>query len=163
MLFWASIVALAFTTGLLEGSQPVRLGDPAPPLTVPQLMNAPSGAVATWPVLRGQAVVLEFWATWCAPCVEQIPHLNKLAEQFRDSKVLFLSVTYEDAVTVSAFTAQRPIAGWIGIDTGRRTTRTGSTASLRRSSWMPPACCGGSRGRSAWANRRCGNSWRERT
>jgi uncharacterized protein (TIGR03435 family) len=120
MLFRASI-AVAVTAWILEGAQQIRLGDPAPPRAIPQLMNAPSGAVATWPALRGQAVVLEFWATWCAPCVEQIPHLNKLSEQFRESKVLFLSVTHEDAATVAAFTAKRPIAGWIGLDSGRVT------------------------------------------
>jgi uncharacterized protein (TIGR03435 family) len=53
--------------------------------------------------------------------VEQIPHLNRLAEQFRDSKVLFLSLTDEDAGKVKSFTAKRPIAGWIGLDLGRTT------------------------------------------
>ena len=99
----------------------MRLGDPAPALAMAKILNAPEGATATLPALRGQAVVLEFWATWCAPCVEQIPHLNRLSEQFRDSKVLFLSVTDEDAEKVMAFTAKRPIAGWIGIDRGRPT------------------------------------------
>src|SRR5215471_10614976 len=116
MVFRALIVAGALAAAALHGGQVVHLGDPAPPLTITQLMNASSGAVATWSALRGWAVVLEFWATWCAPCVEQIPHLNKLAEQFKNNNALFLSVTDEDAATVSAFTAKRPIAGWIGID-----------------------------------------------
>src|SRR6516165_2428313 len=121
MLFEAAIAVFTITVGALGAAQPVRLGAPAPSLNLSKLLNAPSDAVANWPALRRQAVVLEFWATWCPPCVEQIPHLNKLAEQFRDSKVLFLSVTYEDAATVLAFTARRPMAEWIGIDAGRAT------------------------------------------
>jgi uncharacterized protein (TIGR03435 family) len=107
--------------GTARGAATVHLGDPAPPLTIAKTLNAPAGTVAAWPALRGNAVVLEFWATWCAPCVDQIPHLNRLSEQFRDSKVIFLSVTYEDEALVTRFTAKHPIGGWIGLDQGRAT------------------------------------------
>ncbi len=40
--------------------------------------------------------VLEFWATWCRPCLKAVPHLNRLQEKFRDSNIVFLSVTYEE-------------------------------------------------------------------
>lgn len=39
--------------------------------------------------------VLEFWATWCRPCLKAVPHLNKLQAKFKDSNVVFLSFTYE--------------------------------------------------------------------
>jgi thiol-disulfide isomerase/thioredoxin len=39
--------------------------------------------------------VLEFWATWCRPCLKAVPHLNKLQEKFKDSNIIFLSFTYE--------------------------------------------------------------------
>jgi thiol-disulfide isomerase/thioredoxin len=39
--------------------------------------------------------VLEFWATWCKPCLKAVPHLNKLQRKFSDSNLVFLSVTYE--------------------------------------------------------------------
>jgi thiol-disulfide isomerase/thioredoxin len=39
--------------------------------------------------------VLEFWATWCRPCLKAVPHLNKLQAKFRDSNIVFLSFTYE--------------------------------------------------------------------
>lgn len=39
--------------------------------------------------------VLEFWATWCKPCLKAVPHLNKLQNKFKDSNIVFLSFTYE--------------------------------------------------------------------
>ena len=40
--------------------------------------------------------ILEFWATWCKPCLEAVPHLNELKSQFSDQDdLVFLSVTYE--------------------------------------------------------------------
>lgn len=101
---------------LLLAASILSVGEPAPPLTVKQLLQAPEGAKTTWPDLRGKAVVLEFWATWCAPCVEQIPHWNALAERFRDRPIQFVAVGSEDPETVSQFLEKRPMAGWIGLD-----------------------------------------------
>ncbi|HEX8314454.1 MAG TPA: TlpA disulfide reductase family protein [Flavisolibacter sp.] len=43
----------------------------------------------------GKFKVLEFWATWCKPCLKAVPHLNKLQRKFQDSNIVFLSITYE--------------------------------------------------------------------
>tara|TARA_R110001583_G_C5399134_1_gene385556 strand:- start:55 stop:570 length:516 start_codon:yes stop_codon:yes gene_type:complete len=40
--------------------------------------------------------VLEFWATWCKPCLEAVPHLNELKTEFNnETNLVFLSITYE--------------------------------------------------------------------
>lgn len=40
--------------------------------------------------------VLEFWATWCKPCLKAVPHLNELNSKFKDeNNLVFLSITYE--------------------------------------------------------------------
>ncbi len=44
---------------------------------------------------KGKYKVLEFWATWCKPCLEAVPHLNKMQKQFADSNIVFLSVTHQ--------------------------------------------------------------------
>lgn len=103
---------------LLLAASILSVGEPAPPLAVKQLLQAPEGAKTVWPDLQGKAVVLEFWATWCAPCVEQIPHWNALAERFRDRPIQFLAVSSEDPEMVAQFLDKRPMAGWIGLDPG---------------------------------------------
>ena len=64
-------------------------------------------------------MVLEFWATWCAPCIEQIPHLNELVAKFAGRPIQFISITDEDRLIVSKFLAARPISGWVALDPRR--------------------------------------------
>jgi uncharacterized protein (TIGR03435 family) len=64
-------------------------------------------------------VVLEFWATWCGPCVQAIPHLNDLAEKFRKEPVQFVAITSEDEATVKAFLKKKPINAWVALDTDK--------------------------------------------
>ncbi len=96
----------------------LNVGEPAPPLSLPQMLQSPPGAAANWTALRGKAVVLEFWATWCAPCVAQIPHWNALAAKFKDRPVEFIAISYEDPDLLSSFLEKHPVAGWIGLDAG---------------------------------------------
>jgi thiol-disulfide isomerase/thioredoxin len=63
---------------------------PLSALTVP-LLNGSTFALAS---ARGKYVVINFWATWCAPCVKEMPDFQKLSEQRKDVQVLGLA--FED-------------------------------------------------------------------
>ncbi len=46
--------------------------------------------------LRGKIVVLDFWATWCGPCIASIPKLNALAEKYADKGVVIIGVCHPE-------------------------------------------------------------------
>lgn len=53
--------------------------------------------------LMGKVVVLNFWFTKCAPCIQEMPELNKLAETFSSNDVVFIAVTYNNEKVVADF------------------------------------------------------------
>jgi uncharacterized protein (TIGR03435 family) len=108
--FLAALLCLAF-----GAAADVKVGQPAPEISLDQLLPDQSVANASLRALKGKAVVLEFWATWCGPCVMAIPHLNELALQFKDRPVVFLSITAESRAEIEPFLKKRPIEGWVGL------------------------------------------------
>ena len=112
--------ALATVSCLPAGAAPPDAGQPAPGLTFTDLLQAPAGTTTDWPSLRGKVVVLEFWATWCAGCIEEIPHLNSLVQSLAPNNVQFIAVDDEDPAVVRKFLRKTPIGGWLGIDTSKK-------------------------------------------
>ena len=94
------------------------IGQTAPELDIEKYLQAPEGEKSL-SALKGKVVVLEFWATWCAPCVAEIPHLNQLSEEFRDKQVQFISVTDEGEDVIAPFLKRQEMKSWIGLDTDR--------------------------------------------
>jgi thiol-disulfide isomerase/thioredoxin len=83
------ILLLAFSPYMAQSQE-------IPVLQIKQWLQAPKGFDAKWESLRGNIVVIEFWATWCSPCISAIPHLNQLAKEFRNQNVVFLAITDDD-------------------------------------------------------------------
>ena len=62
----------------------------------------------------GNIVVVNIWATWCKPCLEEIPSLNRLKEDYRHSKIEFISYsidTFNDVGKVKQFVASGNLSG----------------------------------------------------
>jgi peroxiredoxin len=73
------------------GSRPRRIGDTAPDFTIKD-----SDHTVTLSQYRGQVVVLNVWATWCPPCVEETPSLVRLQERVRDKGIVVLGVSIDE-------------------------------------------------------------------
>jgi thiol-disulfide isomerase/thioredoxin len=70
----------------------VKNPDPAPPFLVRDL----SGSVVSMPALKGKVVFLNFWATWCGPCRQEIPELIALQSRYKD-KLLVVGASEDEA------------------------------------------------------------------
>ncbi|MBW1669153.1 MAG: TlpA family protein disulfide reductase [Deltaproteobacteria bacterium] len=60
-----------------------------------------SGSTVTLSKARGSIVVLDFWATWCPPCLMSIPELVELQEKYRDSGLVVIGISLDDPGRVS--------------------------------------------------------------
>lgn len=67
---------------------------PAPAFDLVSVANT-AGANLKSEDLKGRVTIVDFWATWCAPCITEIPHYNELSKEFKDKPVTMLGVTIE--------------------------------------------------------------------
>jgi peroxiredoxin len=77
-------------------------------MAAPDFTLADNGRTVTLSHLRGRIVVLNFWATWCAPCVEELPSMEALHQQMPQLEILAVSTDY-DADAYSRFLARHPL------------------------------------------------------
>lgn len=88
-----------------RGSRPRRIGDVAPDFTVQD-----SDHRVALSQFRGQVVVLNFWATWCSPCQQELPSLMGMQERTRNSGVAVLGVSIDvDGDAYHRFLKQRAV------------------------------------------------------
>lgn len=109
-MIWISLIV-----SQVAAAQFVTVGQAAPKLVI---RTVTQGRIEEEP--GSKAMVLEFWATWCPPCRDAIPHLNELADQFKDRPIDFLSLTQESEETVKAFLKKHPMLGIVALDLGGR-------------------------------------------
>lgn len=110
------LIALAACAKPVDRPAAAKKGEPAPQVTLEKMVRGDLKPVKGWDDLKGKAVVMEFWATWCEPCRDNIPHMNGLAEKFKDKPVVFLSVTKEKQEVVEEFLKTQEMKGNVAVD-----------------------------------------------
>lgn len=87
-----TIVALGY--GRDPANQPSQLaGNPAPSFELVDLDGRPMSLVE----LRGRPVVLNFWATWCPPCRDEMPLLDAAQDRYREQGLVIVGILFEDS------------------------------------------------------------------
>ena len=92
--------------GVILSASAAELLGPAPDFTLP----ARDGGQVALSELEGQVVLLNFWATWCGPCRQEMPHLEALYERYRDLGFTLLGVNVEeDSSGADKFLKETPV------------------------------------------------------
>ncbi len=117
LLVVIAVVAAAF--GYVELAEnkgyALKRGTLAPPLRLPSL----AGGELDLAALRGRVVVLNFWATWCPPCVEEMPSLERLHRALSDDGLAVVTVSVdEDEAVLRRFVEQHGLTFPILRDPG---------------------------------------------
>lgn len=106
--FLIPIVALVTSFGVTtHAAELLTIGSEAPSLDIQHWVQNGNGKFQ--PVTKfesGKVYVVEFWATWCGPCVQSMPHLAQLQNEYAEKGVQIVSISDEDLETVEAFLAR---------------------------------------------------------
>ena len=86
-----SIVLIFALFGCSNASVPNVAKGPAPEFELENI----AGGKTTAAELKGKVLVLDFWATWCEPCIMEIPKFNKMADEFKGKNVEVVGITVE--------------------------------------------------------------------
>jgi len=85
-----AVMASVLCSGCYSGSRPPHVGSPAKEFTV-----ADSDHSVSLNQYRGQVVLVNFWATWCPPCVEELPSLMMLQERMKGRGLVVVGVSID--------------------------------------------------------------------
>jgi len=89
-LLTLALPVLAALTACYSGSRPPRIGTSAPEFTVQD-----SDRSVKLSDFRGQIVVLNFWATWCPPCIEEMPSLVEMQRRMKAKGITVVAVSVD--------------------------------------------------------------------
>jgi thiol-disulfide isomerase/thioredoxin len=121
------LLAVAVVGLLIVGSGPICAeelkpwsGGPTPELRLKDLKGAEHDLAA----YRGTVVLVNFWATWCEPCRDEMPSLQRLSEQFAGRNFAVLAVDMgESAARISEFLRKTPVTLRIVLDRDSHVTK----------------------------------------
>ncbi|WP_025602230.1 TlpA family protein disulfide reductase [Burkholderia sp. WSM2230] len=88
-------------------------------------LTSPNGKPQTLTALKGRPIVVNFWASWCAPCVEEMPALSQLQREYRNKGVQFVGLGVDSEKNVQSFLQKVTVAypvyvtGFSGADLAR--------------------------------------------
>ena len=113
---WISIVGIslvALVVGVLTSQWIYKTGlasDPAIKAFFTNPWQTPDGKLADTEKWRGKVLIVNFWASWCPPCVEEMPTLDKLQGEFKSQNVLFVGIGIDSPSNIREFLEKTPVS-----------------------------------------------------
>ena len=96
------------------GTPVASRGEAIPAIILPDLKGTPRSLPGAWP---GRPLLVNLWASWCGPCIEEMPELQRFAAEQGGNGVQVVGIALDDAASVQAFLKRIPVAYPILIDT----------------------------------------------
>ena len=112
---WIIIVVislLALLAGVLTSQWIHKTGlasDPAVKAFFANSWQSPDGKPVDTQKWQGKVLVVNFWASWCPPCVEEMPTLDKLQQEFLQQNVLFVGIGIDSSSNIKHFSEKHKI------------------------------------------------------
>ncbi len=110
------LLGAAATVGVLAGAgvalrrfQPTDVQDPTLQALWGMTLTTPQGQTLALQTLQGRPLLLNFWATWCPPCVEELPLLDAFYRQHASKGWQVLGLAVDKPSAVQAFLARQPL------------------------------------------------------
>lgn len=108
------LVLLGIVIASVDAQKPT-VGAPAPAFAASSWLNW-EGDAPTVESLKGRVVLLEFWGTWCGPCVRAMPAIQKLHDRYRERGLTVLAISYETPERMQPFLQQNAYTMPVGSD-----------------------------------------------
>lgn len=105
----ALVGAAALAGGLMIGTQHGIVPSTTPYPLAGQTFESPSGGTLDLGALKGKIVVLNFWGTWCPPCVEEMPELNALYPELQGKGIELIGLAIDSPSNVREFLQKTPV------------------------------------------------------
>lgn len=104
---------IAIFPTLFKTSDVPTVGSSVPDVKLQEL----NGEVQSLANLRGKAVIMNFWGSWCEPCIREMPALSKAYDEWKDKDVVVLGINFgEDALVVDNFTKRMGVTFPVWLD-----------------------------------------------
>jgi len=114
-IIWIFLSLVLFNVQIYSQNYGLRIGQVPPELVYHSILEDETMNYSGND-FRNSVYLIDFWATWCAPCIESIPHLNELVEKYKNKNIRFISITYEPEKLASQFLKEHPMKSDVGLD-----------------------------------------------